>query len=407
MPANSQRILNLVLDQRFQQSPDGRVWSHTPPTYEFFELALEVFDGVRVIARTAAVQTPPHNARRVDGPGVELVAIPSYIGPFQYLRQCVSISSALARIAQMDGAFLLRIPSQACFLLASRLERLNRPYAVELLTDPYDFFAPGVSSHGLAHLFRPYFCRRSRELCASSIVSNYVTGSATRAANPALSAQWSGSISDVDLPEEAFLAPRIRVPGDPVEIICVGFLDLLYKGQDLLIRSLARGRQMGLDFRLTFAGDGINRSRLLELAASSGIGDRVRVTGALGGSAQVRSWLEQSDLFVLPSRAEGIPRALIEAMAAGLPAICSNAGAMPDLLPSRWIVPTGSEALLTQKLMEFSKVPDLWPALASQNQDSVRCFGRAVLRPQRKQFYEAVRDYSLNQTRPQDLLHAA
>lgn len=407
MPANSERILNLVVDQRFQQSPDGRVWSHTPPTYEFLDLALEVFDHVRVIGRTAAVHTPPPNARRVDGPGVELVAIPSYIGPFQYLRQCVNISSVLARIAQLDGAFLLRIPSQTCFLLASRLERLQRTYTVELLTDPYDFFAPGVSPHGLAHLFRPYFCRRSRELCARSIAANYVTGSATRAANPARSAQWSGSISDVDLPVEAFLAPRIRVPGEPIEIISVGFLDLLYKGQDLLIRSLARCREKGLDFRLTFAGDGESRPRLLELAASTGIGDRVHVTGALGGAAQVRSWLERSDLFVLPSRAEGIPRALLEAMAAGLPAICSNAGAMPDLLPARWIVPSGSEDLLTQKLMEFSQVPDLWPELALANQASARSFERSVLRPQRKQFYEAVRDYSIGSTRRQDLLHAA
>lgn len=403
----SASTLNLVVDQRFLQTPDGSVWTHTPPTYDFFRSALEVFDRLRVVARIAAVSSPPTGARRVDGPGVELVPIPSYIGPFQYLRRHSSISSVLSRITQLDGSFLLRIPSQTGFLLASRLEQIHRPYAVEILTDPHDFFAPGVSPHGLAFLFRSYFCRRSRELCARSLVTNYVTGSSTRNANPAKSARWADSISDVDLPPEAFLPLRTRPSGAPLEIISVGLLDLLYKGQDLLIRSLAICRQEGLDFRLTFAGDGENRQRLLALAASLGIGDRVSITGALGGADQVRCWLARSDLFVLPSRAEGIPRALLEAMAAGLPAICSNVGAMPDLLPSQWIVPSGSARLLADKLMEFSRLPHLWPEMSALNQAAARSFERSVLWPERKQFYEAVRRHTFHPSVQQRLPNAA
>jgi glycosyltransferase involved in cell wall biosynthesis len=407
MPAKNPSVLNLVVDQRFLQSPDGSVWSHTPPTYDFLQLALTVFDKVRVIGRTAPVSAAPPNVRLVNGPGVELIAVPSYVGPFQYLRRHSSISEVLSGITQLDGAFLLRIPSQTGFLLASRLERIQRPYAVEILTDPHDFFAPGVSPHGLAYLFRPYFCRRSRELCSRARVANYVTGSSTREANPPSAAIWSGSISDVDLPSEAFLPLRSRPAGSTLEIISVGFLDLLYKGQDLLIRSLAKCRQQGLDFNLTFAGDGESRTRLLELAAATGIGDRVRITGALGGAEQVRSWLARSDLFVLPSRAEGIPRALLEAMAAGLPAICSNVGAMPDLLPARWIVPANSADLLTLKLMEFASAPELWSEMSARNQAAARGFERSVLQPQRKQFYEAVRDYASVHPFEQELSNAA
>ncbi len=407
MPAKNQSVLNLVVDQRFLQSPDGSVWSHTPPTYDFLQLALQVFDKVRVIGRTALVSSPPSNVRLVNGPGVELIPVPSYVGPFQYLRRHSSISNVLSRITHLDGAFLLRIPSQTGFLLASRLERVHRSYAVEILTDPHDFFAPGVSPQGLAYLFRPYFCLRSRELCARATVANYVTGSSTRKANPSSSALWSGSISDVDLPPEAFFHPRVRPVGAPIEIISVGFLDLLYKGQDLLIRSLAKCSQQGLDFKLTFAGDGESRTRLLDLAASTGIGERVQITGALGGAEQVRSWLARSDLFVLPSRAEGIPRALLEAMASGLPAICSNVGAMPDLLPARWIVPSNSADLLSRKLMEFAASPHLWPEMSARNQATARGFERSVLQPQRKQFYEAVRDFASVDSFQQELTNAA
>jgi phosphatidylinositol alpha-1,6-mannosyltransferase len=407
MPPSKSGTLNLVVDQRFLQSPNGAVWSHSPPAYPFFEQALEVFDRVRLIARTSAISVTPANARRVDGPAVEVMPVPSFVGPFQYLRKRSAVSATLDRIARLDGAFLLRIPSQTAFLIASRLDHLHRPYAVELLTDPHDFFAPGVSAHGLAYLFRPYFCRRSRETCARSVAANFVTGSRTLAAHPTPRALWNGNVSDVDLPAEAFPTLSRRRPDRPLAIVTVGFLDLLYKGQDLLIRSLATCHRQGLDFRLSFVGDGENRPRLLALASSLGIGGRVHITGPLGGPTEVRAHLEQSDLFVLPSRAEGIPRALLEAMAAGLPAICSNVGAMPDLLPSRWVIPASDEAALGAKLMEFAKHRDLWPELGAQNQLAARAFERSILRPQRKAFYEAVHNGCQLWSLPGEIPHAA
>ena len=405
------RALNIVVDQRFKTSPDGGVWSHTPPTYDFFEAALASFDELRIIARCSAVAAQPDHAKLVNGPRVHVIPVPGYIGPLQYLQRRADIAKTLAKIARMDGAFLLRIPSQVAFLLAELLEAQGRTYAVELLTDPHDFFAPGVSPSGLAYLFRPYFCRRSRELCSRAITANYITGSATRAANPARAAKWVGSVSDVDLPPESFLTSGIAPPSRPLQIVTVGFLDLLYKGQDLLIRSLAHCGRIGLDFRLSIVGDGQSRQHLMNLARAQGVADRVVITGALGGATQVRSYLERSHLFVLPSRAEGIPRALLEAMAARLPAICSNVGAMPDLLDPQWIVPARSEAALSQKIMEFSRMPERWQAIGFRNQQAASSFERNQLWPKRKEFYEAIRNSSSEATssllRSSELFHAA
>ena len=388
------KALNIVVDQRFTMSLDGSVWTHTPPAYDFFEAALAAFDEVLVIARCSKVPLRPAQAKRVNGPRVKVIPIPSYVGPLQYLRQRKEIATSLSRIASLDGAFLLRIPSQIAFLLADLLEAQGRTYAVELLTDPYDFFAPGVSPNGLTYFFRPYFCRRSRELCSRAIAANYITGAATRAANPAHAAQWVDSVSDVDLSAESFLAATAAQPASRLEIVTVGFLDLLYKGQDLLIRSLGRCWREGVDFRLSIVGDGQNRQHLMKLARSLGIADRVVITGALGGSAQVRSYLERSHLFVLPSRAEGIPRALLEAMAASLPAICTNVGAMPDLLDAKWIIPASSEEALCRKIMEFTGVPGQWESIGARNQKVARAFERIQLWPQRKRFYEKIRDLS-------------
>ena len=414
MPTSRQiHTLNMVVDQRFKRTPDGRVWTHVPPAYEFFEGALGVFDRVRIIARTIDIDRVPENARAVNGRNVEVVAVPSFVGPLQYLRQRSRVSEALARVADLDGAFLLRIPSQTAFVLASMLSRVGRPYAVELLTDPYEFFAPGVSPNGLAYLFRPYFCARSRALCANAVAVNYITGSATRRANPATRAKSDVSVSDVDLSEDSFLSlPRpaaTSVNSVPIEIVSVGFFDLLYKGQDLLIKALAACEGQGLNFRLTFVGDGRSRETLMNLAASYGIAHRIRITGALGGANEVRKYLEAAHLFTLPSRAEGIPRALLEAMAAGLPAICSSVGAMPDLLDPRWIVQPGSVHQLHTKLVEFFQVPCEWDAIGKRNQDVARRYQRSEVQPRRMEFYRKVQElgHSSSSSRSAEVFYAA
>ncbi len=396
--------LNVVVDQRFRRTPDGRVWTFTPPSYGSFESVLGVFEQIRVIARTVDVPEPPVQARTVTGPRVEVYGVPSYVGPLAYLRRHRDITHSLERAAELDGAFLFRIPSQMAFVMAPLVQKSGRRFAAELLTDPHDFFAPGVAPHGLAFLFRHYFVRRSRELCGQAAVMNYVTGEATRRANPALAAHWAESLSDVELPREAFLALTERRARGRLRVVSVGFLDLLYKGQDVLIRALASS---GVDFELTFVGDGQHRTQLLELAQSLGVGSRVRVTGALGGPEQVRSYLAEADVFSLPSRAEGIPRALLEAMAAGLPAICSRVGAMADLLEPRWIVEPNCPAALSSKFAEFYRAETEWTGIGRRNQEAVRGYEAGVLGPKRLEFYRAIRHYCLPMAAASEVRHAA
>lgn len=395
MPSST---LNILVDQRFEQSPDGCFWTHLPPAYPFFEKALRVFDQIRVIARAIPVEKPSLRARRVDGERVKVLALPCYSGIGQFLLRQGEIRSELHLIAKLEGAFLLRIPSQIGFMLASQLEALNKPYAVELLTDPWEFFAPGVASSKLIACLRPYFCHRSRQLCAQAKVVNYVTGEVTRSQNPASNADWSGKVSDVDLASDSFCSPlpptlRPQASGR-LEIVTVGFLDLLYKGQDLLLQAMAMfaKRHPNHPFRLKFVGDGARRPALLQLADRLGIAGSVEITGLVGGPVEVRQHLQAADCFVLASRAEGIPRALIEAMAASLPAIATSVGAMPDLLDRRWIVPPLSAQLLSKKIAEFAHCPEEWESIGRRNQNVARSFESANLFPQRQEMYAAVRD---------------
>lgn len=93
------------------------------------------------------------------------------------------------------------------------------------------------------------------------------------------------------------------------------------KGHDLLIHALADAGQALDDWQLEILGDGPERSDLQHRVRSLGLGDRVVLRGNVD---DVQSAYEQAGMFVLASRYEGFPNALLEAMATGTPAIATD-----------------------------------------------------------------------------------
>ena len=114
------------------------------------------------------------------------------------------------------------------------------------------------------------------------------------------------------------------------------------KGFDLLLRSFSR--VAGANIRLYLAGDGVERRRLMELATSLNLGEKVVFAG---WQDDIRSFLLQGDLFVLPSRYEPFGIAVLEAMACGIPIIATKCHGPVEILDenSAWLCEAAEEAL--------------------------------------------------------------
>ena len=93
------------------------------------------------------------------------------------------------------------------------------------------------------------------------------------------------------------------------------------KGFDLLLKAFARIQAKYPEWQITILGEGPMRSELEALRAQLKLTDRVHFPGLV---SNVRDYLDQADLFVMPSRFEGFPMALCEAMACGLPVIAAD-----------------------------------------------------------------------------------
>lgn len=130
---------------------------------------------------------------------------------------------------------------------------------------------------------------------------------------------------------------RATSPNQPVRLLFLGWLERA-KGIFELIEACSRLAPSHA-FSLTIAGKGHAEAEAENRVAMCGLSDRVQFLGWLQG-ADLERVLQESDVLVLPSWVEGLPNAMIEAMASGLAVVVSSVGNVPD------VVNDGEEALL-------------------------------------------------------------
>ena len=130
--------------------------------------------------------------------------------------------------------------------------------------------------------------------------------------------------------------PYLRVPTVrsreeyPLRLVYVGRL-AREKGLYETFQGLRLAKELGVDARLTVAGQGPEEERLRRYAQALGIASRVSFAGGVFGADKV-SLFAQAEVFILPSYSEGLPYALLEAMAAGIPVVATPVGAIPDVI---------------------------------------------------------------------------
>ncbi len=130
----------------------------------------------------------------------------------------------------------------------------------------------------------------------------------------------------VDL--DAYTPQDVVQAGDAVRILFAGRV-VYQKGLDILLQALAGIKD--LPWHLTIAGDGPQRTVLTELAAQNGLTSRVTFVGWLDKQA-LREEYKKAQVFAFPSRHEGMPNAVLEAMGCALPVVATRIAGNEELV---------------------------------------------------------------------------
>jgi glycosyltransferase involved in cell wall biosynthesis len=195
--------------------------------------------------------------------------------------------------------------------------------------------------------------------------------------------------------ERAAAREALRLPADVPVVAFVGRLSP-EKAPEVLLRALR-----GTATRILVAGEG----PLREALAAEADPEQVRFLGFL---SDVRPVLAAADVLALPSRTEGLPMAVLEAMAAGLPVVASAVGSLPEVLGegAGLLVPPGDVPALRLAL-ERLFVPDVRAAVATEARRRVesRYAAAAMARSYRELLYQPTLDSAGGRARS-PLLHA-
>jgi glycosyltransferase involved in cell wall biosynthesis len=156
----------------------------------------------------------------------------------------------------------------------------------------------------------------------------------------------------VAVPERPLL--RGRWPARPL-LVCVARL-APPKDLGLLLEALA---EPGLEaWRLRIVGDGPQREAIEAQRTALGLGDRVEL---LGERRDVPAQLAAADVLVLPSKSEGLPYSILEAMAAALPVVASDVGGIPEEVvdgTTGLLVPRGDRSAMSRALRRLNEDGD-------------------------------------------------
>jgi glycosyltransferase involved in cell wall biosynthesis len=182
-----------------------------------------------------------------------------------------------------------------------------------------------------------------------------------------------------------------RHPSAKLQIVAVGSLRKV-KGHDLLIDALVRVCGRHTHVRCIIIGEGPERKALEEQTKANGLGLNVSLVGWCSPE-YVRCVFRVSSIYVMPSRSEGLPSAVLEAMAAGVPVIVSDVGGLGALVrdgETGLTIPADDSGALADAIERYIQSPDLAVKCATNASRYVQRFSLERMAESYIQSYHAV-----------------
>lgn len=401
MTGGSEKTLLVVLEQHFIR--DGSdVYTDVQCDEHFWDRYLTVFDRLIVCARMR--QAGPdddlagmlHSSRSE----IEFVAIPDFVGATGPVRHWRAIRHALKKCLRRADAAICRLPSPISLVACPVFEASHVPWAGEMMMNPRTAYSRESMSHPLQPLIQSIIVRSTKKACLAANGISYVTEHVLQEEYPCRAitnshakGYFTSSYSTINLSDDMFsMADWGNERPSKVVLAHTGKMSDYRKGHAVFIKTVALLRGVGVDAYGILIGDGPKRSEFESLANNLGVQEFCEFTGWASGFEEVQKQLQHAQFFVLPTLSEGLPRAIIEAMASGLICLGNNVDGIPELLDEGCLSITNDASEYAEMILKL--LSDWQEAQRVRNRQFAKShdYRSVVLNKRRRAFYSELRD---------------
>lgn len=339
--------LLVIQEQHFVRMPNGEVWVDEQSDAKFWERYLAVFEEIVVCARFRHQDTyNTEKLMRSDRDNVSFVELPNTRGVGALIKKLPQVIGIMKKAMRECDRIIFRAPSPISMIAYPLARASGKPYAAEVMNNPYTHFSPEAMHHIYQPLLRWFIVKQTKNLCRNANGVSYVTDHILQELYPSRARLcgenklfFEGSYSTIrmDKSRYSFEEWSDKRP-EQIVLAHTGKMQDNRKGQDIFIQALAILRQKGYSVKGILVGDGEMRREFEEMGEKLGISEYLEFTGWKAGFEAVQKELQRAQIAVFPSIGEGLPRSVIEAMAQGLLCFGSKVDGICELLDSYCLV---------------------------------------------------------------------
>ncbi len=373
------------------KTKDGKYYSKTIYSYDFFKRYLDSFSAVRFITKVKDLDSNfiDHDKYlRVDGPNVEIYEIPWYRGLKQMVSKIFKIRKAIRHSLDGYDGYVLRLAQVESYLFDLFAKKKNKSYIVELVNDPNLFM-------DMNFIFRKINVMFTKKIIKKAIGVSYVTEKYLQKKYPSIAHKtdykkgFTSHYSSINLYNDQISEPKTEFfENEIIKIVHVSnSIESDIKGHSTVINVAKVLREKNIPIRVTFIGSGSQVPLFEKQIEKFNLQQDVKFIGSIADKKILLNKLRESDLMVLPTRLEGLPRVIIEAMAAGLPCISTSIAGIPELLDSNFLFNFNDYEGFAKKIIEMYNHPELMVEQSKLNVDKVKEYENSKLQKRRAEFY--------------------
>lgn len=347
---------------------------------------LEVFDSITIHVRI-------DESKKIDDgyvlehPRIRFVPIPFYNGALGFLTKYFSLKSYIyGQIKDPNNFYAMWLPSQLGALVFKATKRIGAPLMVSVIGDTEDV-SKTILPKPINSIVAFFSKRVTQKIILNSDAVSYVTTKTLQKKYPACPSAITLARSDVKLPtvpqKKDIASYFFRTGSKRISVIAVGSQQQNYKGHDLLIEAMSLLNNKKIPIQLTIVGQGILHEKLVSQAKELSL-NNITFIKSLGSTEMVAKELQRHDVYIMPSRTEGMPKALLEALDAGVFSLGSRVGGIPEILPSNCIFEPNSASTIAEKLKYYYQNPREMEVQLKKQQEMISNFrnnhtGNAIL----------------------------